>query len=343
MKTLPFYCDDFYYYLGSSSTASNSFIQNTSNFEMELYVSDSKMSIIDQSLEGFRIRPNGFLHFSPTTDLHFYVRNWFKNHSSASFGVILISVVAPRPVQLTGHLLPGATSFDFETDLAVDIFVIQNNVTKHYLGVAGSPVTIENVDSNSIISIQLSDNATYFKFKSDSWVSLNLASIGLITSLLSSFSGLSLLTVFECDADLSSVTLLSSAWSNCSSLSSFPFINSSNVISFTSTWFGCSGLLSFPSIPTHSGTSFNDSWRNCSSLSSFPNLNLSAGSNLSFCWGGCLSLICFSISLDFSSLTSGANAFSGCAALLQPAPTGSSVRDGDDALAGQWTNPEVCG
>lgn len=44
----------------------------------------------------------------------------------------------------------------------------------------------------------------------------------------------------------------------------------SGVTDFSNTWWGCSSLTSFPLIDTSSGTSLSGSWRDCSSLTSFP-------------------------------------------------------------------------
>ena len=60
------------------------------------------------------------------------------------------------------------------------------------------------------------------------------------------------------------------AWQSCSSLTSFPLIDTSSGTSFTSAWEGCISLTSFPLLNTSSGTSFFRTWFNCSSLTSFP-------------------------------------------------------------------------
>ena len=83
------------------------------------------------------------------------------------------------------------------------------------------------------------------------------------------------------------------AWQECTSLKSFPLINTSGVIDFSNAWLGCSGLTSFPLIDTSSGTDFTNTWRNCSSLTSFPEINTSLGENFAQTWQLCTSLTSF--------------------------------------------------
>jgi len=66
-----------------------------------------------------------------------------------------------------------------------------------------------------------------------------------------------------------------------------------NVTLFVNTWFLCTSLTSFPLIDTSSGTSFNGTWRNCTSLTSFPLINTSSGTNFSSTWIFCSNLVDF--------------------------------------------------
>lgn len=72
---------------------------------------------------------------------------------------------------------------------------------------------------------------------------------------------------FHVTAEVSSFT---NAWRFCSSLTSFPLIDTSSVITMGNAWYGCSSLTSFPLIDTSSATTFSSCWRSCSSLTSFP-------------------------------------------------------------------------
>ena len=90
-----------------------------------------------------------------------------------------------------------------------------------------------------------------------------------------------------------SVTGFFRAWFNCTSLTSFPLINTSSGISFNETWRLCRSLTSFPLIDTSNGNNFNATWRSCSGLTSFPLLDTSSGTNLNLAWVDCTSLATF--------------------------------------------------
>ena len=91
------------------------------------------------------------------------------------------------------------------------------------------------------------------------------------------------------------------AWQECTSLKSFPLINTSGVINFGTAWLGCSGLTSFPLIDTSIGTNFAFSWYNCSSLTDFPAnffdswTATPANSCFVNAWDGCSSLTATSV------------------------------------------------
>jgi hypothetical protein len=85
---------------------------------------------------------------------------------------------------------------------------------------------------------------------------------------------------------------MNSTWSGCSSLTSFPAIDTSAMdaqfgFGFLNTWRNCSGLTSFPSIDTSLNTRFEGTWQGCTGLSSFPALNFNAMTNGINCFDGC--------------------------------------------------------
>jgi len=80
---------------------------------------------------------------------------------------------------------------------------------------------------------------------------------------------------------------------NCSSLTSFPLIDTSSGTNFQSAWQNCSSLTSFPLINTSSGTNFKQAWYNCSSLTSFPLIDISSGTSFYLTWYNCSSLTSF--------------------------------------------------
>lgn len=72
---------------------------------------------------------------------------------------------------------------------------------------------------------------------------------GTFSDLAYSFAGCTNLTINATDhgtSKLNLVTNLNSAWYNCTSLTSFPVIDTSNVTNFNATWFGCSNITNFP-------------------------------------------------------------------------------------------------
>ena len=119
------------------------------------------------------------------------------------------------------------------------------------------------------------------------------------------------LNYYESLVNIKGLTNLGSAWYNCSGMSSFPLIDSSDVIGFFAAWFGCSGLVSFPNINTASATTFNAAWRNCTSLTTFPLLDSSSVSDFNGAWRGCSSLSDFP-SLNYSLGTDFNQSWVGC-------------------------------
>ena len=137
---------------------------------------------------------------------------------------------------------------------------------------------------------------------------------GSVNSFQSTWRDCTSLTSFPL-IDTSSGDGFGNAWQNCLSLTSFPLLDTSSVTNFQSAWAGCSSLTSFPLIDTSSGTIFGNAWRSCSSLTSFPLLDFSSSIAFSVsglgAWGLCPSLATFpSNAFDASSATNYAGAFS---------------------------------
>ena len=104
-----------------------------------------------------------------------------------------------------------------------------------------------------------------------------------VTSFSQAWRGCSSLTSFPL-LDTRSVTSFSQAWRGCSSLTSFPLLDTRSVTRVSQAWFGCTGLENFPLLDTRSVFDASQAWRGCSSLTSFPALNLSAATNLNGTW-----------------------------------------------------------
>ena len=100
-------------------------------------------------------------------------------------------------------------------------------------------------------------------------------------------------------SDLDVGTSLLRAWYGANNITSFDaaFGVTAGVDDFTSTWRTCSSLTSFPLIDTSSGTSFSNTWRTCTSLTDFP-------ANFFDSWTGTPATNCFAATwLGCSSLT----------------------------------------
>jgi len=141
----------------------------------------------------------------------------------------------------------------------------------------------------------------------------DVGNFGGVTSFFRTWNACSSLTSFPL-IDTSSGTTFQSAWSNCSSLTSFPLIDTSSGTNFFFCWNACSSLTSFPLIDTSSGTNFSFAWQSCSSLTSFPLIDTSSGTNFSFAWNGCNSLTSFPL-IDTSSGTTFTSAWQSCSSL----------------------------
>jgi hypothetical protein len=130
------------------------------------------------------------------------------------------------------------------------------------------------------------------------------------TNLGAAWAGCSSLTSFPL-INTAAGTNLSFAWFNCSSLTSFPLINTAAATDLTRTWQGCPSLTSFPLITTTSVTNFTFAWALCSGLTSFPLINTSAGTDFNETWLQCSSLTSFP-SLNFAAGTNFSYAWQQC-------------------------------
>ena len=136
------------------------------------------------------------------------------------------------------------------------------------------------------------------------------ADAALGTTLEEAWYGASNMTSFECPFDVTSnVNNFTHAWQKCSSLTSFPLIDTSSGTNFEIAWRDCTSLTSFPLIDTSSGTNFKQAWRNCSSLTSFPLIDTSSGTNFRFAWTDCTNLADFPANMFDTTGTLMSNAF----------------------------------
>jgi len=138
----------------------------------------------------------------------------------------------------------------------------------------------------------------YFNNTGDKLKLLDIKNFGIYalgsTSQENAFFGCSNMVISANDVGyFENVTYFSFAWAICSSLTSFPLINTSSGTYFTQAWVRCTSLTSFPLLNTSSGTNFTQAWRFCRLLTSFPLLDTSSGTNFSYAWESCTSLTSF--------------------------------------------------
>jgi len=88
--------------------------------------------------------------------------------------------------------------------------------------------------------------------------------------------------------------------------------DTSLVTDFTAFCHGCSSITSFPLIDTSSGLYFSWAWRSCSSLTSFPLIDTSSGLFFQSTWSDCTGLDGYDFpTINMGSMTDGASCFSG--------------------------------
>lgn len=91
------------------------------------------------------------------------------------------------------------------------------------------------------------------------------------TSQEDAFNGCTNLTITATDGgNFKNVTDLTDSFLGCSSLTSFPFIDTSKVEDFNATWRNCTSLTDFPLLDFSSGLYFTNTWQNCTNLKHFP-------------------------------------------------------------------------
>lgn len=159
----------------------------------------------------------------------------------------------------------------------------------------------------------------YFNNGGDKLKLLDIKNFGIYalggTSQQNAFYGCSNMVISATDiGHFENVTNFGFAWFNCSSLTTFPLIDTSSGTNFTRAFRNLSSLTSFPLIDISSGTNLNECWNGCSSLTSFPLLDTSSGTNFTNAWSDCSSLTSFPL-LDTSSATNLFRPWRNCSSL----------------------------
>ena len=131
-----------------------------------------------------------------------------------------------------------------------------------------------------------------------------------------------------------SVTNMSVAFSDCSSLTSVPYFDTSSATSMRDMFSGCTSLTTIPQLITSSVTDMEAMFSGCISLTSIPQLNTSSVSNMYRMFQGCSSLTTIP-QLDTSSVSSMMYLFEGCISLTSiPQLNTSSV----SSMSGMFRN-----
>ena len=90
----------------------------------------------------------------------------------------------------------------------------------------------------------------------------------------------------EATAKTGTVTVWNTSFANCSSLTTFPLLDTSSATDINDAWAYCTGLTSFPLLDTSSVTRFSGCWNGCTSIVDFPELNFDAMTDGSGCFSG---------------------------------------------------------
>ena len=199
------------------------------------------------------------------------------------------------------------------------LYDIETSDGQTITGVAGNTTITFPSAGEYDIKISGSFPYIYFNNSGDKAKLLDIKNFGIYalgsTSQLSAFHGCSNMVISATDSgNFGSVTDFFRSWNSCSSLTSFPLIDTSSGINFTGTWASCTSLTTFPLIDTSSCTVFNQTWSNCSSLTSFPLLDTSSFTRFDFAWRNCSSLTSFPL-IDTSNVTNFEYAWSACSSL----------------------------
>jgi hypothetical protein len=166
------------------------------------------------------------------------------------------------------------------------------------------------LDSGTYFKLYINNNASH----ATKVVALGPAPESMKLNGDRAFWGCSNLEAFDATVDATGSFSFSYAWNNCTSLTSFPLINTAAGTNFTNAWNNCPSLTSFPLINTAAGTVFQNTWLNCSGLTSFPPINTESGTNFLQAWYGCSSLTSFPL-IDTAAGTNFQSAWLGLSAL----------------------------
>ena len=165
-------------------------------------------------------------------------------------------------------------------------------------GVTGNHTITFPTSGNYDVKISGSFPYMYFNNEGDKDKLLEIKNFGIYalgsTNQSNAFHKCSNLVINATDiGHFENVTDFTSIFRFCSSLISFPLIDTSNGINFSYAWQSCSSLTLFPLLDTSNATNLFASFIDCSSLTSFPLLDTSNVIDFNRTWDLCSNLTSF--------------------------------------------------
>ena len=198
-----------------------------------------------------------------------------------------------------------------------------SNTLAHTYSSSGTYVVKINNNSGATYTPRFNDSGD-----EDQIVSVAIAGAGSITGLdfTLAFRGSANMTSYKQVFNVtSSITSLDFSFDGCSSLTSFPAINTSSITTYNSTWKNCTNMASFATTDFSSATSVRRAWQNCTSLTSFPAVDFSSLNTAIEAWYNCSSLTDYPANQFDTTGTLSSNAFTG--AFYQCALTAQSIEN----------------
>ena len=113
------------------------------------------------------------------------------------------------------------------------------------------------------------------------------------------------------ELNTSNGTDFSYMYNGCESATSFPLIDTSNGNNFSHMYYNCSYVTTLPELDTSNGEDFSHMYDNCSKLTSVPQLNTSNGNNFSYMYQDCSYVTSFP-ELNTSNGTDFSYMYNGC-------------------------------
>ena len=165
-------------------------------------------------------------------------------------------------------------------------------------------------------TLQINTNLTkeQLKTKAEIWNTLNNVKLDAsITDLSGAFSNMTTIESIPM-LDTSNVTDMSTMFNSCSNLKTIPLLNTSNVTDMSIMFQSCSNLMNIPLLDTVNVVDASFMFDACTNLTAIPLFNTTNVTNMTAMLSNCTNLTEIP-SLDTSSVTTMTNMFSGCASL----------------------------